>query len=123
MNYFSKGHVDDHMDVTLPLARKAYGDKNQIIVAMEELSELSCAIAKFCRYNTTEEAVQMTVAKVIGEVADVMIILDTIQRIYGYPMKEVYLIMERKLNRLDGWLIKSASMTQTTIYRELDSAE
>ena len=42
----------------LKRARDTYGNKNQILVCIEELNELACVLAKFPRYNNEEDAVE-----------------------------------------------------------------
>ena len=56
---------------TLEKARQTYGNKNQIMVCMEELNELSCVLAKFPRYEDEQKATQDLHDKALDEVADV----------------------------------------------------
>jgi len=112
-------NLQDYMDKILPEARKTYGHKNQIIVTMEELNELTCALAKFCRYEDSEKAVTETREKVIGEVADVTIVLQHVMAIFSIKPEEVHEVMLKKLNRLSNWLVNSNSLEHTTVDRDL----
>ena len=115
----SIGYIQNHLVQTVTEARNAYGDKAQVVIAMEELCELSCAIAKFVRYPTTEEAVLSTKEKVISEMADVLVMLETLTQIYEVDSNALYATVESKLIRLDGWLSKGPELTITTIDRLL----
>ena len=53
-------HMDkkqaDNIATTLAKARETYGNTPQILVAIEELNELACVLAKFPRYDSEQEA-------------------------------------------------------------------
>lgn len=108
-----------YLENSVNAARNAYGERFQVIVAMEELCELSCALAKFQRYDTPEEAVKQTRDKVISEFADALVMLETVKQIYGFGQAELDSQVEGKLDRLNRWLSKSSNPTLTTIDREI----
>lgn len=97
----------------LKKARETYGNKNQILVCMEELNELACALAKYPRYEDETKATYELHNKVLDEVADVVIILDHIQSIFNIEDLELAHRIEMKVERLDRWLTHSTSMQET----------
>lgn len=104
--------VDEQIKV-LETARKVYGNKNQILVCIEELNELACVLAKFPRYEDEDEAREKLTEKVIDEVADVMIILDHVQKIFDIPDGAIADRIMKKIERLERWLKNSTSMQRT----------
>lgn len=94
-------------------ARSTYGNKNQILVCIEELNELACVLAKFPRYENEDEARTSLHDKAVDEVADVLIILDHVQNILGVSDDEVYTRVFEKVERLERWLSNSDSMQRT----------
>ena len=50
--------IDKATAEKLEKARKTYGNKNQIMVCMEELCELACVLAKYPRYEDETKATQ-----------------------------------------------------------------
>ena len=48
--------LTDKVKAPLKKARDTYGNKNQILVCMEELCELSCVLAKYPRYADENKA-------------------------------------------------------------------
>ena len=104
--------VEEQIKV-LETARNVYGNKNQILVCIEELNELACVLAKFPRYEDEDEAREKLTEKVIDEVADVMIILDHVQKIFGIPDEAISDRIMKKIERLERWLKNSTSMQRT----------
>ena len=104
--------VEEQIKV-LETARNVYGNKNQILVCIEELNELACVLAKFPRYEDEDEAREKLTEKVIDEVADVMIILDHVQKIFDIPDGAIADRIMKKIERLDRWLKNSTSMQRT----------
>lgn len=111
---------NEEMSKILKQARDTYGNKNQILVCIEELNELACVLAKFPRYDNEEEARRKLVDAVLDEVSDVKIILDHVQNIFELSDEEVLDRMKRKTDRLKRWLDASDSMQQTTIDRSVE---
>ena len=104
--------VEEQIKV-LETARNVYGNKNQILVCIEELNELACVLAKFPRYEDEDEAREKLTEKVIDEVADVMIILDHVQKIFDIPDGAISDRIMKKIERLERWLKNSTSMQRT----------
>lgn len=104
--------VEEQIKV-LETARNVYGNKNQILVCIEELNELACVLAKFPRYEDEDEAREKLTEKVIDEVADVMIILDHVQKIFDIPDGAIADRIMKKIERLERWLKNSTSMQRT----------
>lgn len=95
------------MDYLKALAEKAcnkFGVKRQLVVAMEELNELSCAIAKFVRYDNKEEVVENTREKVLDEYCDVVIVMNTIAHVYGFTEDSIKPHLKAKADRLQRWV-------------------
>lgn len=74
-----------------------YGEDSQIWMAIEEMSELSNALAKYRRGRVTRE-------DVCEEIADVAIMIIQLSKIFGPDDVSDY--FERKLDRLDKRLAK-----------------
>lgn len=102
-------------------ARKIYGNKNQILVCMEELNELACVLAKYPRYEDEMKATQELHDKVLDEVADVMVILNHVQSIFGLSEEEVNNRILVKIERLKRWLLHSNSMQETIDDRSVNT--
>lgn len=103
----------------LQRARDTYGSSNQILVAVEELSELASVLAKFPRYDCPDTARADLHDRVVDEVADVLIVLEHVKSIFKLSSEEVHNRMGVKISRLERWLDKSDSMNQTTLDREV----
>lgn len=108
----------ESMDL-LKKARDTYGDKNQIIVSIEECNELSAILAKFARYHDENKAIAELRSNVLDEVADVTIVLEHVKAIFDLTDGNVASRMEQKLERLSRWLQASDDMEQTTVDREI----
>lgn len=103
----------DRQAEILEEARQTYGNKNQILVCIEELNELACVLAKFPRYEDENKAREELYESVLDEVADVVIILDHVQHILHIDNNEVADRIEKKIGRLERWLENSSSMQRT----------
>lgn len=108
---------------TLCKARKSYGNKNQIMVCIEELNELACVLAKYPRYEDETKARCELHDKALDELADVYIILEHAKQILSIPDEEIMHRAKRKLERLKSWLNKSDSMQETIDNREIPESE
>ena len=104
----------------LEQAREVYGKKNQILVAIEELNELACVLAKYPRYENSDKATKDLHNKVIDEFADVLIVLDHVHSIFEITDEELVDRIEKKTARLERWLSHSNSMEETTRDRVVD---
>lgn len=109
-----------NMEKTLQLARETYGNKNQILVCIEELNELACVLAKYPRYDSEEEARLKLTDAAIDEVADVIIILDHVQNILQLSTESIQDRIKKKVGRLERWLNSSNSMQRTVEDRSVD---
>lgn len=80
----------DHKEIYKKLLDKYY-DK-QVIVAIEELSELAKELCKALRGNDNKE-------NIIEEMADVYIMLDQMQLFFGIDEKAINQVKAEKLER------------------------
>lgn len=103
----------------LQKARDCYGNKNQIMVCMEELCELACVLAKYPRYDDETKATAELHDKVLDEVADVIVILDHVQNILHLSDEEISDRINAKCERLNRWLNHSDSMQETVDDRKV----
>ena len=103
----------------LARVRKTYGTTAQLLVAIEELDELSKVCCKFPRYENQETAREKLHDKAVDEVSDFIVVLDHIFDIFDLDWKEVVNHIPTKVERVTRWLSKSNSMEQTTIDRDL----
>lgn len=92
-------------DLTLEDRQKAYtnayikyGESAQIMVAIEELSELSKELCKFFRHCS--DGSEINIDGIIDETADVRIMLEQIEMIFGID-ECVQKRMDYKINRLN----------------------
>lgn len=102
----------------LSSAREHYGFKNQILVSVEELTELSCVLTKYPRYETHEAAVRELRDHVIEECGDVFNALDHIQAIFDITDDEIIEAAGKKGDRLMRWLA-TEGMEVTTQDRDV----
>jgi NTP pyrophosphatase (non-canonical NTP hydrolase) len=86
-----------------------YGTEAQIWMAIEEMSELSNAIAKHRRDRVTRE-------DVCEEIADVAVMMIQLAAIFGPD--EVHECLEEKINRLEKRLIKHVMNNETNVVEE-----
>ena len=112
--------IDEYTEEQLELARKTYGNKNQILVSMEELNELACVLAKYPRYDDPTKATSELHDRVIDEVADVMIVLDHIISIFSLSDVDIHRRVLKKVGRLERWLNNSESMQETVDDRTVE---
>lgn len=104
---------------TLHRAREEYGYKNQVLVAVEELNELSCALAKYPRYDDHEKAVAELREHVLEECADVLNVLDHIQAIFHITDAQIVHTAAKKGDRLAHWLKQGKTLEASTEEREI----
>ena len=91
-----------------------FGEVKQVAVAMEELCELSSAIAKFVRYDDTNKAVESTKEKVLDEYCDVIIVMNTIANIYGFTEKNIKTHLNAKAERVSRWVNSNDETLEVT---------
>lgn len=80
--------------LTIDRAINHYGAENQIIVAIEEMSELAKELCKNIRG-------EHNIKHITEELADVYIMLIQVRQIYGIESEAVEEVMEYKLRRLE----------------------
>lgn len=95
---------DNEMYRLLETAQATYGYANQVVVAIEELCELGAVLSKYPRYDLHDDAMAALKDKVVEEVADVLIMMQHIQMIFGITPTELGDMTDKKLNRLKRWL-------------------
>lgn len=110
-----------HQEIT-KRARSTYGYKKQLSVAAEELDELAILCNKYQRYDYHEDAVRDLYSKAIGEVADVLIVLDHIIEVFGLTKEDLQAGVDGKTRRLEVWMNSSKSLQVSTVMREIPKA-
>lgn len=103
----------------LKKARKVYGSRNQLAVAAEECNELAISVLKFMRYDDESVGINKTRENVLGERADVEIILNHIDNIYDFTEEEIKAVVWGKIGRLKNWLEKTEDMAYTMEERNI----
>lgn len=79
---------------TIDKAIEKYGDKQQKIVAIEEMSELTKEITKDLRGDAN-------INNIVEEMADVHIMLMQLQKMYNINLQTLFEKIEFKLERLE----------------------
>lgn len=102
----------------LSRARDTYGDKNQIAVCIEELSELIKVLAKYFRYDR-DTAIEKLRADALDETTDVYIILEHVKSIFNLRNGEINNRAVAKLDRMNRWLNTSNDFSYTMEDREV----
>ena len=115
----SNVELTEEQQKLLQKARDTYGNKNQILVCMEELNELSCVLAKYPRYENSDEAISELQEKILDEVADVYIILEHVKAISELSKEMIEFRIDKKLDRVNRWLNHSESIEETVRDREV----
>lgn len=77
-----------------------FGEKNQQMQTLEELMELQRAVFEHVHRGTDNRD------NIVEEIADVEIMLAQLKEIHNIDPKEIEMIQERKLNRLDHTIDK-----------------
>lgn len=113
----------EEMNAVLAKARQVYGNKNQIMVCIEELNELACVLAKYPRYADEQVATKELHDKALDEIADVYTVLMHVKAIMGVTEDELLHRRTLKVGRVKKWLSHSNSMQETVDDRELESSE
>lgn len=84
-------------------AIKTWGEEAQIVVAIEEMSELTKALSKYLRYYVAEQGDHgQIVADIREEMADVGIMLNQMELIFGDPTEEEILKLLRLEQRIEA---------------------
>lgn len=85
----------------LSMAIATYGTDMQIIVAIEEMSELIKAITKYIRADIASDDIYEIVADAREEMADVRIMLDQLVIIFGDTTEEENFKLKRLRQRIN----------------------
>jgi NTP pyrophosphatase (non-canonical NTP hydrolase) len=102
----------------LKKAQETYGNKNQIVVSIEECCELAAILSKYVRYPDHDTAKKDLYEKVLSEVADIIICLNHIIMIFDIDKSnDIDKVISHKLERLKLWLSKSDNIYQTVLER------
>ena len=99
-------------------ARDTYGEKNQIAVCIEELSELIKVLAKYFRYDK-DTALEKLRADALDETTDVYIILEHVKSIFNLRNGEINKRAVAKLDRMNRWLNTSNDFSYTMEDRDV----
>lgn len=110
---------EDQLSI-LKMARNTYGNRNQIMVCIEELNELACVLAKYPRYDKEENAIIELTDRVLDEYADVVIVLDHVKNIVGLSDSAIQNRIDKKISRLSRWLKNGTSMQVTVDDRSVE---
>lgn len=81
-------NVDRFIDFVIPM----YGEQHQMIVAVEELSELQKELTKHLRGKSNRE-------HVLEELSDVQLMLWQLQKIFGFTDAEIMSVVNEKVVR------------------------
>lgn len=103
----------------LEMARNNYGFKNQVLIAIEELNELSCILAKYPRFETHTDALNTIRDRVLEECGDVLNALDHVQAIFEISDDEIIDVAAQKMDRVRHWLMNSNRQSISTTDREI----
>lgn len=109
---------DDDQKVLSGL-RETFGEGAQILVCVEELSELTGVLTKYPRYSDKDKAKESLHDKALDEVADVLIILEHATSILGLTQEEVNDRIHKKLARASRWLENGKTMQVTLDIRRV----
>lgn len=115
---YSKFVTPDYQKV-LEKARETYGNRKQLSVAAEELDELAILCNKYQRYDCHEEGVRDLYMSVVGEVCDVLVVLNHVINTFGISEYDLQEALSGKVARLEGWLNSSKSLQISTVMRDI----
>jgi hypothetical protein len=98
--YYAK-YSEEDIDLICKQALAKWGKVTQILMCIEELSKLICALAKADRKINS-----VTKEEIASEIADVQLMLKQMQIVFGINDIVIASIEEEKLDRLKGYLLK-----------------
>lgn len=107
----------------LERARETYGNRKQLSVAAEELDELAILCNKYQRYDDHNNGVKDLYADVVGEVSDVLIVLNHIIEAFGISEEALKGTISGKIARLESWLAQSSSLQISTVMRDIPTGK
>lgn len=77
-------------------AIKLWGNQSQIMMAIEEMSELNLALCHHGRKYKDQDLL-----KLIGEIADVLVMIDQLMLIFGVSEKDMKALKEMRFAKLE----------------------
>ena len=95
MTLYTNNNITD----VLENAIRTYGVSLQLVIAIEEMAELTQAISKSFRGKENRD-------DIIGEVADVMVMLEQIKLIYNLDYQDIENKIQERLARLERKLLE-----------------
>ena len=90
------------MNVSIPGQGRVigfYGKDIQSIVAMEECAELIQAISKMRRLTDEDKTAEKAYSNLVEEMADVLVVLEQLEEMYGISDREIQHVIEKKTVR------------------------
>lgn len=84
-------------------ALTVWGIGSQLMMAIEEMSELTKEICKYRRFQDKQENYRENIKE---EIADVLIMIEQLKYIFKYSNEDIDLVKQNKLNKLEKYLIK-----------------
>lgn len=93
------------MKVEIPFQGKVidfYGPEKQSLVHMEECAELIQAISKMRRAGDFGKVDSEAYCNLVEEMADVLVILEQLQEMYGIPNTEIQSMVFKKCRRQEA---------------------
>lgn len=87
----------------LAICREKFGEDQQVVVSMGEFAELVTAISKYPRYMDKDKARSDLHDGVVDEVADTLICLDHVIKVFHLNEEELQQRIAAKVERINRW--------------------
>ncbi|MDR3126283.1 MAG: hypothetical protein LBT92_01465 [Rickettsiales bacterium] len=87
--------MDEDRIAVLDRARALWGEESQVMLALEEMAELSKELLKNVNRNRDN------VREIAAEIADVYVVLEELKRVYAISDGEISELIKEKIDRLD----------------------
>ena len=87
-------------------ALATWGIGSQLMMAIEEMSELTKEICKYRRFQDKQASYRENIKE---EIADVLIMIEQLKYIFKYTDEDIDLVKQIKLNKLEKYLIKESN--------------
>ena len=87
----------------LAICREKFGEDQQVVVSMGEFAELVTAISKYPRYMDKDKARSDLHDGVVDEVADTLICLDHVIKVFQLNEEELQQRLAAKVERINRW--------------------
>lgn len=92
-----------------------------LISSIQKLNALSCALAKYPRYEDEEKAASTLQMRVLNCTVELVLALNCLQLRANMSNKVVRKAVASKIERVERWIASSPSMKQTLIDREVNT--